>query len=384
MGGLLVVLLVVSLCWCIVRLKRTQSELEIEKQEIKQLQDKCGKLQQRLHARGARLDVLLSSITEVVLRVDREGRVLWGNEQASALFQLDKYDALPQAMLLFHRDYSWLKHYQQALRQLPKPLELPDMLVQGRVLMPRLVSLSKDEALLLCLDITEHVQLQRKQKTLLANLMHDLKTPLTSLLGYARSIEAFAEDKALRAEAVNVIANEAKHISELMNSMLTLEQVEHQHPQGVSCDAVAVCSQVWESLQAKLEEKNITLNLQLLDTMQVKMMEEDCHRVLMNIAENAVKFSWRNTCITSSMQVDKEILTLRIQDAGCGIAEQHLPRVTERFYRVDAARNKQQQGFGLGLAIVKEILEHNHGSLHLKNSDEGGLLVVIKMAIAQE
>jgi len=381
--GELFVFLLALLCWIYFRLRQANRALVMEKEQFKNLNADYLQLKATLKTRGARLDVLLSSVTEVVLRVDRLGRVLGGNAQANSLFQWEKYPSLPQSMLVFHRNHEWLKRYQDGLASLPDSLELPEMLIHGRVLKPRLVSLGKDEALLLCMDVTEYVQLQRRQKSLLANLMHDLKTPLTSLLGYARSIEAFADDKALRHEAASVIAKEAKHINVLMNTMLTLEQIEHHSSHGASCDVSVVCRQVWDSLQPALEAKSISLHLSLPENKQVMMFEADCHRILMNVAENAIKFSPDKSMISCTLEDESGLSYVRIQDEGCGIAVQHLSQVTERFYRVDDARSRQQQGFGLGLAIVKEILERDGGSLSLENAHEGGLLVSMGMVLEE-
>lgn len=379
------VLLWVLLClgiivWLIFRLNKTSKNLQTQAVKHEQLKREYSNLKNTLATRGRRLDVLLSTISEVVLRVDEQGRVLGGNEQAESLFHFKHSIMLPQSLLVFYRDSEWLKSFQEAIDALPEQKILPEMKVNGRVLLPRLAALSDKEALLLCLDVTAYTRLQQKQKSLLENLMHDLKTPLTSLLGYARSIEAFADDEALRREATTVIAKEAKHINNLMNSMLTLNQIEYDKiEKNVSCSVTNIHQQVWDSLQYKVHEKGINLDLQTnVENDLVAMSETDCHRILMNIAENALKFSPKSGNVFCRIIENETSLSISIQDQGYGIPETHLKRVVERFYRVDNVRGREkEEGHGLGLAIVKETLERDGGRLHLENSEDGGLIVSI-------
>ena len=378
------VLSLVAAIWLFLRLVSVSDQLAFEKKKHQKLRKKHDKLERTLFTRGRRLDVLLSTVTEVVLRVDKLGRVLGGNTQASDLFQFGMFPKLPQSMVIFYRDHEWLRMYQQAIDALPEQVPLPEMKIRGRVFLPRLAALGDNEALLLCMDVTAYMKLQEKQKSLLENLMHDLKTPLTSLLGYARSIETFADDEDLRKEAVSVIAKEAKHISELMNSMLTLNQIEYQSTTLIEpCDVVEVTHQVWDVLQAQMKIKGISLDLQThTKKAKVKMAEADCHRVLMNIAENALKFSPKDSTIQCLIESGEAKVCITILDQGSGIPEKHLSRVTERFYRVDDVRGQvNEDGHGLGLAIVKETLERDGGNLNIQNIEKAGLQVSIHIPL---
>ena len=384
-----ILLVVISLgtAFLFYKLSKTSRQIQQQQREYEALKHKYHALQNTLMTRGQRLDVLLSAISEVVLRVDKQGRVLGGNKQAHTLFQLDTLPALPQSLLLLYRDSEWMHDFYQAIRALPEQKKLPEMHVNGRILSPKLAALNDDEALLLCLDVTAYTQLQRKQKSLLENLMHDLKTPLTSLLGYARSIESFGDDKVLREEAVAVIAHEAKHINALVNGMLTLNQIEQASEQSMAeernaCDIRLELERVWQSLDEKIQGKSITLKTTMESaTMMVNMSETDCYRILLNVADNAVKFSPPKAEILCEVkELNEGFFQVSIQDQGHGIAESKLHRVTERFYREDKVRGREkEEGHGLGLAIVQETLSRDGGSLHIQNVDEGGLKVDINI-----
>ena len=363
---------------------RAEQLLTRQREEIGRLRELSGGLEEALDSHGRRLDVLLSSVNEVVMRVDRAGRVLAANQQAFDLFGMGSRPALPQSMLLFVRDPDWQKAFAKELRALPEPSALPDLSVAGRRLAPRLAPLGRDQALLLCLDVTEKYKLEKQRRTFLSNLMHDLKTPLTSLLGYARSLERFGEDEALRKEAAQVIADEAKHVNRLLDALLTLDQVEFSAKERTArCRPDKILGQAVDMLRAQVESKTIGLELEATDA-EVSMAAADMERVLVNLLENAIQYTPDEGRIRVRVADDERHCRITVEDNGPGIAEKELSRVTERFYRVDRSRSRQQGGHGLGLAIVKELVEGYGGSLSLANVEPHGLLVEVTLPRPQD
>ena len=384
-NALLILLLLVVVIYLAQALSRANDVLYTERKRNQEIERKNRGLKKRLSERGKTLDVLLSEISEVVLRVDHLGRVHGGNKQGTKVFKLDQAPMLPQSMLIFYRDGEWIDSFYRAVKMLPDPSTLPEMKINDRIFLPKLASYGPSEALLICMDVTEFMCLQKKQKSLMENLMHDLKTPLTSLLGYARSIEAFADDAALREEAVTVIAQEAKHINDLLNSMLTLNQIEHStsdSEKGV--DVSVVCAQVWSSLNLEMQHKQVELDMEFsADSVCLAAISEaDFYRVVLNVAKNALKFSPRDSQIICKTSCENGYAEVSIEDQGPGIVQEHLSRVTERFYRVDDVRGRDKdKGHGLGLAIVKETLERDGGRLMLSNADAGGLIVRMQLPL---
>jgi len=371
--GFIVPFIMVLLWWWHVRLlKRVLASHE---RMLSTTQVSQSDLEKQLEQRSHRLDELLSAINVPVLRVDRAGRVISANSEGTRLFAIRDVSLLPEPMVVFYRNPDWLKAFSHAAQALPEVVELPEIFIGKKVFLPRLAGLGEEQGLLLCLDVTAQYRLQEQRKTFVADLMHDLKTPLTSLLGYARSIEAFADDAALRQEAVSVIAQEALHVNSLLDALLSVEQIEYSVTEQGSCDVVAVCKQVWQALQPEMTKKDLLLSLQLPESFEVAMHEQDCFRVLMNVASNAVRYTIEGTELDCSLEEG----VLSILDEGDGIPEKDLPHVTERFYRVDAVRTRG--GHGLGLAIVKEILDRDGGHLTLENSESNGLCVMITLPL---
>jgi len=377
-------LLVVGWGWHVQNLNEKRREVETE---LKGLRSAQKRLTLTLESRGRRLDTLLSAVNEVVMRVDRLGRVMAANPAANRIFDMGSAPELPQSMLLFYREPDWQRAYAQALKKLPAASSLPDMHVAGRVLAPRLAPLGRKQALLLCMDVTESHRIEAQRKTLFANLMHDLKTPLTSILGYARSIEAFGDDEAIRKEAVDVIASESVRANEFLDALLTLEHMDSFSPDdSARCQFDSVLETVLSGFASQFEEKDVRVELGGdRAPSKLKIAEGDLHRILDNLVENALRYTPKQSAIMLNGSVEGGFYLFEITDQGDGVPEKELPRLTERFYRGDKARSKTSDvGHGLGLAIVKELLEKYGGSLELANHDIHGLIATIRLPLASE
>jgi len=157
------------------------------------LRSEYEELARRLQRRSDRMDALFATMNEAVLRLDMQGNVVALNDRARRAFRLSGQLPLPQPMTALYREPKWNKAIHTALSQLPEPYELPDILVHDCTLAVRLAPLGKEQALLLCLDVSKQRELEAQRERLVRDLMHDLKTPLTSILGYARSIEKTPE-----------------------------------------------------------------------------------------------------------------------------------------------------------------------------------------------
>jgi len=337
-------------------------------------------LDEQLRQRSDRLDAIFSTVNEAIIRLDKEGNVLAMNEQARRLFRLPRTLRMPQPMTVFYRRTKWNRAVRKALAQMPEPCEIPDIHIGDYVLAVRLAPLGEAEALLLCLDISRQRELEAQRDQLMRDLMHDLKTPLTSILGYARSIESFGDNKALCKEAANTIVQESKRLNQLIESMLTLHQLaEDLVPGDVVCDALMVVHELQQLLMPVAKKKGIRLDVAVDDDCDVFPMDgSDLYRLLTNVVENAIRHTPQGGYVSLYMHCADGEASLRVIDNGPGIDPKHLPRVTERFYRTEDERGRQssgQGGHGMGLAIVQETVNRYGGRLVLSNRPEGGLEV---------
>ncbi len=362
---------------------RMRCKLHQYQTENRRLRESSGGLESSLASSARRLDQLLSAVNEAVLRLDHQGRVLAANERAREIFSMSASTSFPQPLLRFYRDSDWHEQLAAGLAALPESVVLSDMHLEHRVLAPRLAQLGRNQALLLCMDITEQYRLEGQRRTFLSNLMHDLKTPLTSLLGYARSLKSFGDDPDFLEEASQVIADEARHVNHLLDTLLTLDQIEFSvRDTQASCDAGAVLKAVCDALKPQLQAKGSRVHKQLADGMpRVAMSADNLERVLTNVVENAIRYAPSGTDIRVRMESADDRLLLTVEDDGPGVPEKELPRLIERFYRVDKARARKEGGHGLGLAIVHELLAMHGGRVGFTNIEPHGLKVDLRLPL---
>lgn len=377
-------LLGLAVLW-LISMARMRRRLRYYQQKISDLRLANEGIDETLKHHAHRFDELLDAVYEAILRLDAEGRVLAANARARQIFGLSGEHVMGQAMIFFYRDPDWLSEFSRSLRKLPRPAKLPEMKLGKWMLAPRLAPLGSNQALLLCMDVTDQVRLERQRRTFLANLMHDLKTPLTSLLGYARSLEGFGHDAEFRQEAARVIADEAKHVNHLLDSLLTLDQIEFAvRDKHARCEIGTVLQAACEMLRPQLEAKHISLDIRQQELLPaVAMQADDLERVLTNVLDNAVRYSPEDSHIQVGLQVEGAHVVGLFEDEGPGVPEKELPRLTERFYRVNKARSRKEGGHGLGLAIVQELIDLHGGTLAFSNREPNGLQVCMHLPVAE-
>jgi signal transduction histidine kinase len=386
MWMLWIMLIVGGIMWY-VHAASLRRRLKQYQQQLKDSEQNREELEARLARRMRRLDILLSTMNEAVLLVDRDCRVIIANPIARTMFGMtDMEEHRPRPMVWFYRDPDWNQVLGKAMSgSLMEARDLPDMIVGNHVLAPRLAPLGQEQALLVCLDVTERSKLARQRDDFLANLMHDLKTPLTSMLGYARSLASFGEDAEFRRMAGEVIATEAKRVNELLDALLTLDQIRFD---AVDPEARCEISDVLQNVQASVAGAAAAKGVQFISRVSetglplLAIAGDELMRILMNIVENAVRFSPESGEISVEASPHGRHVQIVVSDEGPGIPEADLPHVTERFYRVDRARGRG--GHGLGLAIVRELIEARQGTLDLANRAPHGLQVTIQLPVYAE
>jgi len=219
-------------------------------------------------------------------------------------------------------------------------------------------------------DITELVKLEQIRKDFVANVSHELKTPITSIKGFAETLllGAYKKEENLLS-FLEIIYKESNRLQMLINDLLDLSKVEQEgYTMNIAkvklYDVVVSCLEMTNHL---LEEKDMDVELNLNETTQVK---GDYHRIIqimMNLLTNAISYSGNHTTIHINIGEKGSYGYLQIRDEGIGIKQEEQERIFERFYRVDRARSRESGGTGLGLAIVKHLVEAHHGYIELES-----------------
>ena len=236
-------------------------------------------------------------------------------------------------------------------------------------------------------DITEHVKLDNMQKELVADVSHELKTPITSIMGYADTLLEGEYDKETQEKFLNVIATEARRMAKLVTDLLTLSRYDNNKKttQKETFDLGDLVKKCQDKLAIEAKKKNHNVNCFVTaDVPPVYADKYDIERVVLNILSNSIKYTKEGGEIKIYVGFVYNDAYIKVFDNGIGIPEEDLSRIFERFYRVDKARTREMGGTGLGLSIAKEILDKNGGSIDIKSVVGQGTEVVIKIPTKQE
>ena len=238
-------------------------------------------------------------------------------------------------------------------------------------------------AIIIYTDITAIRQLEILKKDFFVNASHELKTPLTSIMGSADIIkEDMAKDKEMVIDLARRIHQEATRMNDLVMDMLKLTEIESQDQ--IKNHTVFIVDHLVDDVINNLSVLIKDKNIQVEKTINVHTFEfnpEDFYQLLKNIIENAIKYNRENGHVWVDISSKNKKLYIKIKDDGIGIPQDDQKRVFERFYRVDKARSRASGGTGLGLSIVKHILINAGGEIELESSENQGTLFTIKLPI---
>lgn len=239
-----------------------------------------------------------------------------------------------------------------------------------------------DGVIVVIQDITEHEKLNSMRKQFVADVSHELKTPITSILGYAETITENELDEETNKKFLSRISKEAERMANLVSDLLTLSRYDTAKIKAdkTEFDLGELVKDTFEGLGFELEKKNqegecfVTANVP-----HVYADRSGIQRVVLNILTNAIKYTPEGGSIKVYVGFVYNDAYIKIIDTGIGIPESDLARIFERFYRVDKARTREMGGTGLGLAIAKEILDQNNSRIDIKSEVGKGTEVVIRI-----
>jgi two-component system phosphate regulon sensor histidine kinase PhoR len=226
-------------------------------------------------------------------------------------------------------------------------------------------------AILVFHDITELRHLEKVRQDFVANVSHELRTPISSIKGYAETLlEGALEDKDNAKEFISIIYQDSNRLASLINDLLDLSKIESgkMKMNFVPLDPVSVIKRAVTVIENQAKAKSISIKLDIpVDMPKIKADETRFSQVMINLLDNAIKYSSEGGLVTISAKVNDTALQIDISDTGIGISEKDLSRIFERFYRVDKARSRELGGTGLGLSIVKHIVSAHGGQVWVKS-----------------
>ena len=238
--------------------------------------------------------------------------------------------------------------------------------------------------IILLQDITEHVKLDNMRKEFVADVSHELKTPITSIIGYADTLVESEYDKETQTQFLKVISSESRRMAKLVTDLLTLSRYDNNKNKTeiTEIDLGDLTKKCLEKVNIEVEKKKHKVECFVTaDVPLVKADKYGLERVILNILTNSIKYTPEKGNIKIYVGFVYNDAYIKVIDNGIGIPENDLPRIFDRFYRVDKARTRELGGTGLGLAIAKEIIEQNKGSIDIKSEFGKGTEVVLRIPV---
>ncbi len=342
-----------------------------------ELRNKIGILERRNGEQRA----VLASMQEGVIAVDATGNVLTMNRAAGRLLGVDPRQARGRSMEEAVRDTTIQSFVSKTIEAdeghpIERGLALEgeeELLLQARGTALHDGNGNEMGALIVLNDVTRLRRLERIRRDFVANVSHELKTPITAIKGFVETLrDGGLEDKEQARKFLGIVADQADRLNAIIRDLMSLARIEQGDEEaeidterssvrGVLMSAVRNC-------RVSAEEKNMEIDVECEGGLKVPMNSALVEQAVGNLVDNAIKYSEDGGRIeVEGTQTDNQA-AIHVRDWGCGISREHLPRLFERFYRTDKARSRQMGGTGLGLSIVKHVARVHGGSVDVKST----------------
>ena len=351
------------------------SEVDALVQSLRQMHQQLGDRFTELRREQAESAALVESMVEGVIAADGRGHIVTANPAARRLLGYAGAGALPDLPALFR-----VKAAREVVDVVLQGSAVQDRQLEmdGRVLLVNARPLPTGGAVLVLHDLTEVRRLEAVRRDFVANVSHELKTPLTSISGYAETLLGDAADAETTHRFLGTILNNARRMQRLVDDLLDLSRIEagRWQPNRTDVDVGAVAREAWAALPVRAETHHIELALDFPPDADAVCADLDALRqILTNLLDNSLRYTPPGGRITCLARRTAGGVAVSVRDNGVGITSDHLPRIFERFYRADSARSRDEGGTGLGLAIVKHLVEAHGGRVSAASERGSGTTV---------
>ncbi|MEQ1310816.1 phosphate regulon sensor histidine kinase PhoR [Acinetobacter sp. XH1639] len=314
----------------------------------------------------------LVALAEAVVLIDDQHQIEWWNPAAEKLLGINPLDR-GRNLLAILRQPSFIEYFNH-IDQAPDGIRLQAQMDEDRYVQVKLTRFGGESRLLVAYDTTRVHNLEQMRKDFVDNISHELRTPLTVLSGY---IETFIDQDDITPRwkrAFTQMQSQTKRMNALVNDLLLLSNLENNKKVAKNqiIDMANLMNQLFDDARAYNLDYGHTLNLDIDSHCDLIGSDMEIASAFSNLITNAIKYTPKGGIITIGWHEDGDHAYFTVQDNGIGINPKHLPRLTERFYRVDSARSRQTGGTGLGLAIVKHVLMQHGAHLEISSKENEG------------
>ena len=360
---------------------------------LKSMAQKLNELFKQLSREKNQLEAVLSAMSEGVMVLSPEGNAIITNKALKEMFNIkDDPAKKPYWQIFRNREVTEIIGNVLAERK-PVSREIFYLYPEERYYLLNVIPLESPEReiIVVMFDITDFKRLEKIKADFIANVSHELRTPLTAIKGYSETLEEGAyEDKEDLTHFISIIIRHTDRLINIVSDLLVLSEVESRDyqsgntPEGdfEEIDVSEIINTSLEALKTKASEKGLDVSFQNSAVPHnIKGNRFLLEQVFLNLIDNAIKYTPDRGKVGIDVSETDSGLNIKISDTGIGIPKEHLPRIFERFYRVDKTRSRKMGGTGLGLSIVKHIVILHGGTIDVESEEGKGSVFTIKLPL---
>ena len=333
--------------------KELADNFNLMTQELKQFFSE--KIEKQKH-----LNTIISSIDDGIIAIDSKGKIVFVNNGFNKIFEIQglanryywEFLISPDLIKVIEDVISKKSNFQGAIE------------IKNRFYFCNATYLDQyEQAIIILHDISRIKEVEKIKKDLVANVSHELKTPLTAINGFAETALDTTKEKETK-KYLEIIINNSKRLINIINDLLLLSNIENKDKnlKYEEVDLIKLLNNIQKIFEKRLKEKNLKFVLNL-DNNKIFADLYMLEQLFINLIDNAIKYTERGEIKISTYKKDENKLIIEVSDTGIGIPQEHIPKIFERFYVVDKSRSKETGGTGLGLSIVKHIVNLHNGEI---------------------
>ena len=371
----------------------TEGEVQELSQNFNTMSEKLETAVSELQDNNTKMKSILTSMLNGVIALDNDNKIILVNPVAEEMFKINSEDIKGKHILEVIRNeklVSILKRLMDSNEIINSEIEVQVPELKILSVKSNIIRLESDPnrsigVVIIFQDVTEIRKLENMRKDFVANVSHELKTPLTSIKGFVETLQSEAiVDQETRSRFLGIIEIEADRLTYLIQDLLILSEIENKNKviEEERIDILESINQTMNVLSQLSKKKNINIKLDIdKDIPCINGNSGWFKQMLINLIDNSIKYTKEDGDIKVSAHFDEQNIYINVSDTGIGIGKEHLDRLFERFYRVDKARTREVGGTGLGLAIVKHIVLSFGGNISVKSQMDKGTSFFITLPL---
>jgi len=330
------------------------------------------KQKNRFRSALGRFNALAGNLPDAIVVLDRDNEIRWSNPAARQLLNIHPRRDLGQRINNLVRDPAFSDFLSNG--NIDEEIEIAGPMTPEQTLVLRKVPNAKRMTVLIAADITQRVRVRNMRKAFVADVSHELRTPLTVIRGYLEMLQEYDNLPPDVMEALQEVSLQSDRMRGIVEDLLELSKLEASTLQENEGEPVAIAAMLKHMVSSLGNDASRhQFELRLDESMSLLGNERELYSACNNLLTNAIKYTGSGTTVTVRWEMNNEgMACLSVADDGPGIEPRHLSRLSERFYRVDSGRSRDQGGTGLGLAIVKHAVQRHGGTLHLESTPGSG------------